>query len=159
MQKILPRAELLRALQRHRLEGERLVFTNGCFDLLHVGHVHYLQQARRLGDRLIVGLNDDASVRALKGPQRPLIPAAERAQLVAALACVDYVVLFGEATPLALIKLVRPDIVVKGGDYTPETVVGRAEVEAYGGSVHIIPAVEGMSTTAIINSIRERYGA
>jgi D-beta-D-heptose 7-phosphate kinase/D-beta-D-heptose 1-phosphate adenosyltransferase len=157
-EKILRQDELLHALQYHRSRGERLVFTNGCFDLLHVGHVRYLQQARRLGERLIVALNDDASVRELKGPRRPLRPAAERAQLLAALACVDYVTLFGEPTPLELIKLIRPDVLVKGGDYTPDTVVGRTEVEAYGGVVRLIPAVEGVSTTTIINSIRERYG-
>jgi D-beta-D-heptose 7-phosphate kinase/D-beta-D-heptose 1-phosphate adenosyltransferase len=105
-----------------------------------------------------VGLNDDASVRQLKGAGRPLTPQAERARILAALACVDYVTIFGEPTPLALIKLVRPDVLVKGGDYTPETVVGRDEVEAYGGTVHIVPYVSGVSTTAIVNSIVQRHG-
>jgi D-beta-D-heptose 7-phosphate kinase/D-beta-D-heptose 1-phosphate adenosyltransferase len=159
VEKIVPLDELVCALQDHRARGERLVFTNGCFDLLHVGHVQYLQQARRLGDRLIVALNDDASVRGLKGSGRPLIPVAQRAQLLAALACVDYVTWFGDPTPLELIKLIRPDVLVKGGDYTLDAVVGRPEVEAYGGVVRLIPAVEGVSTTTIINSIRERYGA
>ncbi|HEY7495266.1 MAG TPA: D-glycero-beta-D-manno-heptose-7-phosphate kinase [Candidatus Tectomicrobia bacterium] len=156
--KVLPPDELVMLLQYHRQKGERIVFTNGCFDLLHIGHIQYLQHARALGDRLVVGLNDDASVRQLKGAGRPLTPQAERARILAALACVDYVTIFGEPTPLALIKLVRPDVLVKGGDYTPETVVGRDEVEAYGGTVHIVPYVSGVSTTAIVNSIVQRHG-
>ena len=148
--------ELSRALQQHRGQGERIVFTNGCFDLLHGGHVHYLQQARALGDCLIVALNDDASVRLLKGEARPLRPQDERARVLAALACVDYVILFGEATPLALIKSLRPDVLVKGGDYTLEAVVGREEVEASGGSVHLIPYVEGVSTTELVARITQR---
>ena len=149
--------ELSRALQQHRGRGERVVFTNGCFDLLHGGHVHYLQQARALGDCLVVALNDDASVRLLKGDDRPLRPQDERTRVLAALACVDYVVLFGEATPLALIKSLKPDVLVKGGDYTLETVVGRKEVEASGGAVHLIPYVEGVSTTGLVARIRQ-YG-
>ena len=148
--------ELSRALQQHRGRGERVVFTNGCFDLLHGGHVHYLQQARALGDCLVVALNDDASVRLLKGDDRPLRPQDERARVLAALACVDYVVLFGEPTPLALIKFLRPDVLVKGGDYTLETVVGRKEVEASGGTVHLIPYVEGVSTTELVARIVQR---
>ena len=148
--------ELSRALQQHHRRGERVVFTNGCFDLLHGGHVHYLQQARALGDCLVVALNDDASVRLLKGDGRPLRPQDERARVLAALACVDYVVLFGEATPLALIKFLRPDVLVKGGDYTLETVVGRKEVEASGGTVHLIPYVEGVSTTELVARIVQR---
>ncbi|GIX46468.1 MAG: bifunctional protein HldE [Candidatus Tectimicrobiota bacterium] len=157
--KVLTREELVRVLQAHRQRGERIVFTNGCFDLLHVGHTHYLQQARALGDVLVVGLNDDASVRRLKGKERPLLPQEQRARLLAALACVDYVTLFSEDTPLTLITLLRPDVLVKGGDYTPETVVGRQEVEAYGGKVCIVPYVAGVSTTALIESICARYGA
>lgn len=148
--------ELSRTLQQHRQRGERIVFTNGCFDLLHGGHVHYLQQARAIGDCLVVALNDDASVRLLKGNERPLRPQDERARVLAALACVDYVVLFGEATPLALIKSLKPDVLVKGGDYTLETVVGREEVEASGGSVHLIPYVEGVSTTELVARITQR---
>ena len=148
--------ELSRSLQQHRRRGERIVFTNGCFDLLHGGHVHYLQQARTLGDCLVVALNDDASVRLLKGDDRPLRPQDERARVLAALACVDYVVLFGEATPLALIKSLKPDVLVKGGDYTLETVVGREEVEASGGSVHLIPYIEGVSTTELVARIVQR---
>jgi D-beta-D-heptose 7-phosphate kinase/D-beta-D-heptose 1-phosphate adenosyltransferase len=155
--KVLPRDELAMVLQYHRQQGERIVFTNGCFDLLHIGHIQYLQHARALGDRLVVGLNNDASVRQLKGSGRPLTPQAERARILAALACVDYVTIFEEPTPLALIKLLRPDVLVKGGDYTPETIVGRDEVEAYGGTVHMAPYVSGVSTTAIVNSIVQRH--
>jgi D-beta-D-heptose 7-phosphate kinase/D-beta-D-heptose 1-phosphate adenosyltransferase len=157
VQKIVPRESLAMVLQAHRQRGERLVFTNGCFDLLHVGHIHYLQHARALGECLIVGLNDDASVRQLKGTGRPLIPQDERARILAALTCVDVVTIFSEPTPLALIKSVRPDILVKGGDYTPETVVGREEVEAYGGKVHIAPYVPGVSTTALVETIMQRH--
>ncbi len=157
--KVLERETLVRMVQQHRQQGERIVFTNGCFDLLHVGHMRYLQQARSLGDCLVVALNDDASVHRLKGQQRPLIPQAERASVLAALACVDYVTLFSENTPLDLIRLVCPDVLVKGGDYTPETVVGREEVEACGGTVVIVPYVDGVSTTHIIESVLQRYGS
>ena len=156
--KILQTGELAMALQHRRQRGERIIFTNGCFDLLHGGHIQYLQQARSLGDCLVVALNDDASVRLLKGSRRPLISHDERARILSALACVDYVTIFSEETPLALIQRLRPDILVKGGDYTPETVVGRDEVEAYGGSVYIAPYVNGVSTTEIIQSVVERYG-
>jgi len=156
--KIVQRDALAAIRHYHRQRGERVVFTNGCFDLLHIGHVQYLQQARALGHRLMVGLNDDASVRQLKGTRRPLLPQHERARILAALACVDYVTVFGEPTPLVLIMAVQPDVLVKGGDYTPETVVGRAEVEAYGGTVHILPYVAGASTTALIDHIVKRYG-
>ncbi len=157
LRKVLTRDELVRAVRQHRQAGERIVFTNGCFDLLHVGHMRYLQQARALGDRLVLGLNDDASVRRLKGDKRPLITHTERASVLAALACVDYVTIFSEDTPLELIECVRPDVLVKGGDYTPETVVGRDEVEAYGGEVALVPFVEGVSTTDIIDSVLQRY--
>ena len=155
--KVLTRDEVARAVRQRRQAGERIVFTNGCFDLLHVGHMRYLQQARALGDCLVLGLNDDASVRRLKGEKRPLIPQVERASILAALACVDYVTIFSEDTPLALIECVRPDVLVKGGDYTPETVVGRDTVEAYGGEVALVPFVEGVSTTNIIDSVLQRY--
>jgi D-beta-D-heptose 7-phosphate kinase/D-beta-D-heptose 1-phosphate adenosyltransferase len=155
--KIVPRESLAMVVQAHRQRGERIVFTNGCFDLLHVGHIHYLQHARALGERLIVGLNDDDSVHRLKGEGRPVMPQGERARILAALTCVDYVTTFSELTPLALIQLVRPDILVKGGDYTPETVVGRDVVEAYGGMVHIAPYVSGVSTTALVETIMQRY--
>jgi D-beta-D-heptose 7-phosphate kinase/D-beta-D-heptose 1-phosphate adenosyltransferase len=156
--KVLQRGELAVALQYRRQQGERIVFTNGCFDLLHVGHIQYLQQARAMGDCLVIALNDDASVRLLKGDKRPLLPHDERARLLAALACVDYVTIFNEATPLALIEFLRPNILVKGGDYTLDTVVGRTEVEAYGGEVRLVPYIPGVSTTGIIDSVIARYG-
>lgn len=144
-------------LKRERQVGRKIVFTNGCFDLLHVGHVKYLQKARNLGDLLILGLNSDASIRRLKGPKRPLIGEEERAHLLAALKCIDYVVVFNEDTPLELISALRPDILVKGGDYSPDGVVGRELIESYGGRVEIIPFVDGKSTTNIIEKILEQY--
>ena len=154
---ILSADTLAMVLQQRQQRGETIVFTNGCFDLLHVGHIQYLQQARALGDCLVVALNDDVSVRLLKGERRPLLPQQERARILAALGCVDYVTIFSEATPLALITRLRPNVLVKGGDYTPATVVGREVVEAYGGRVCILPYVAGVSTTEIIGSIVERY--
>lgn len=143
---------------REKERGRKVVFTNGCFDLLHAGHVKYLQKARGLGDLLVLGLNSDASVRRLKGENRPLIAEEERAHLMAALDCIDYVVLFDEDTPLRLIETLRPDILVKGGDYTREGVVGHGFVESYGGRVELVEFVDGRSTTGIIEKILERYG-
>ncbi len=143
--------EAVRSLQR---VGKRVVFTNGCFDLLHVGHVRYLQEAQSLGDALVVGVNSDASVRRLKGPGRPLTPAPERAEILAALACVDFVTIFGAATPLQLIRAVGPDVLVKGGDWPVETIVGREVVEGRGGRVVAIPFVKNRSTTRTIGKIR-----
>ena len=148
-------AEAVRSLQR---AGKRVVFTNGCFDLLHVGHVRYLQQARELGDALVVGVNSDASVRKLKGPGRPLTPARERAEILAALACVDFVTIFGTATPLSLIRALAPDVLVKGGDWAVDRIVGREVVEARGGSVVAIPFVKNRSTTSLICRIRDDRG-
>ncbi len=139
-----------------RARGERLVFTNGCFDLLHAGHVRYLNAARGLGDRLLVGLNDDASVRRLKGPGRPVVPEAERAEVLCALEAVDGVVLFSEETPLALIEALLPDILVKGADWPLEAIVGRREVEAAGGRVLTLPLLSGRSTTALLERIGGR---
>ncbi len=139
-------------------KGRRVVFTNGCFDLIHVGHVKYLQKARSLGDLLVLGLNSDASVRRLKGEMRPLIGEAERAHILAALDCVDYVVIFDEDTPLRLIETLKPLVLVKGGDYTPEGVVGKDVVEAYGGRVELVEFVDGRSTTNIIEKILKTYG-
>lgn len=155
--KIHDREMLGRILAEERRNGRRVVFTNGCFDLLHVGHVKYLQQARRLGDLLVLGLNSDASIQRLKGPKRPLIDEEERAHILAALGCIDYVVLFDEDTPYELIRTLRPDILVKGGDYTAETVVGRDLVESWGGSVELIQFVDGKSTTRIIEKILMQY--
>lgn len=153
-EKILSREEALERYGRPR--SHTLVFTNGCFDVLHRGHVEYLDRARRLGDRLLVGVNTDASVRRLKGPDRPLVRQDDRARLLAALECVDAVVLFDEDTPRELISAVLPDVLTKGGDYTPEDIVGRREVEAAGGRVDVIPFIEGYSTTELMKRIRRR---
>ena len=155
--KIRSRDALAPLLATARRQGRKVVFTNGCFDLLHVGHVRYLQKARQLGDLLVLGLNSDASIRRLKGPQRPLIGEEERAHILAALDCIDYVTIFDEDTPLELLEVLRPDILVKGGDYTPETVVGKELVESYGGRVELIRFVDGKSTTGIIEKILENY--
>ncbi|MEA3466519.1 MAG: bifunctional D-glycero-beta-D-manno-heptose-7-phosphate kinase/D-glycero-beta-D-manno-heptose 1-phosphate adenylyltransferase HldE [Thermodesulfobacteriota bacterium] len=143
-------------LKHARNNGKKVVFTNGCFDLLHAGHVSYLQRARALGDLLVLGLNSDASVQRLKGSTRPLVQQDDRAVVMAALACIDYVVLFDEDTPLQLIETLRPDILVKGGDYTPETVVGRKQVESWGGRVELIDFVAGKSTTGIVERIQSQ---
>jgi D-beta-D-heptose 7-phosphate kinase/D-beta-D-heptose 1-phosphate adenosyltransferase len=150
--------EVLAGILRMELEkGRTIVFTNGCFDLLHVGHVKYLQKARRLGDLLVLGLNSDDSIRRLKGPRRPLINQEERAHILAALDCIDYLVIFDEDTPLELIEALRPKILVKGGDYSPEGVVGKDLVESYGGRVELIQFVDGKSTTNIIEKILQEY--
>ncbi len=141
-----------------KARGKRIAFTNGCFDLLHVGHVKYLQKAKSFGDILILGLNSDASVRRLKGEKRPLIGEEERAHILAALDCIDYVVIFDEDTPLRLIETLKPAVLVKGGDYTPEGVVGKDVVESYGGRVELVTFVDGRSTTNIIEKILRAYG-
>jgi D-beta-D-heptose 7-phosphate kinase/D-beta-D-heptose 1-phosphate adenosyltransferase len=151
---ILDREELRRVRAGLRAEGRRLVFTNGCFDILHVGHVRYLRQARALGDALLVAINSDRSVRALKGPNRPVLSEGERAELLAALSSVDFVTVFAEESPRALIAEVLPDILVKGGDYALEEIHGREEVERAGGRVLALPFVEGASTTDIIERIK-----
>jgi D-beta-D-heptose 7-phosphate kinase/D-beta-D-heptose 1-phosphate adenosyltransferase len=133
-----------------KMAGEHVVFTNGCFDLLHVGHITLLERARLLGDRLVVGVNSDSSVRALKGPTRPVVGENERVRVLAALASVDAAVIFDQATPLELIQSIQPDVIVKGGDYTPDTVVGAREVSIWGGRVEIVPIVQGFSTTSLI---------
>lgn len=151
---VLQLDELLPRLDAARRRGECLVFTNGCFDLLHVGHVRGLQAMRAMGDRLVVGVNDDDSVRRLKGDTRPLMPLAERMELLAALECVDYVVGFAEDTPAALIERVQPDVLVKGGDYAPGDIVGHDTVTARGGRVEVIDYLDGRSTTELIERIR-----
>ena len=153
--KVIPRDALAALVDTIRRDRQRLVFTNGCFDLLHVGHVRYLAAARDAGDRLLVGVNDDASVARLKGPGRPLVPADARAEILAALAAVDYVTIFAEDTPEALIQLVQPDVLVKGSDWAPDRVVGRDIVEARGGRIVLVPVVEGFSTTALADRIRQ----
>jgi D-beta-D-heptose 7-phosphate kinase/D-beta-D-heptose 1-phosphate adenosyltransferase len=155
--KIVTRSALLNRVARWKANGERVVFTNGCFELLHIGHVTVLEQARRFGDRLIVAVNSDASVSALKGPSRPIVGDCERARVLTALAAVDAVVVFGEPTPLELIVATRPDVIVKGGDYDVDTVVGAREVQTWGGQVKIVPYVEGYSTTRLIEKGAGQY--
>ncbi len=152
--KLLTIAAAARAVAAARRRGERVVFTNGCFDLLHVGHVRSLERARALGDRLVVAVNRDASVRAQKGAGRPIVPARQRAEVVAALACVDWVVLFGEPTPLRAIRALHPDILAKGGDWRLDAIVGREEVEAWGGRVVRLREVPGVRTTSLVEAIR-----
>jgi D-beta-D-heptose 7-phosphate kinase/D-beta-D-heptose 1-phosphate adenosyltransferase len=152
---ILPDAEAAaRWAAGHREAGRRVVFTNGVFDLLHPGHVRYLQAARAEGDLLIVGINSDRSVRAIKGADRPITPEAERAELLAALACVDAVVVFDQETPAEIIRAVQPDVLVKGADWAADAIVGRDTVEGRGGKVVRIPVEDGWSTTGIVERIR-----
>jgi D-beta-D-heptose 7-phosphate kinase/D-beta-D-heptose 1-phosphate adenosyltransferase len=153
--KLLDRHQLAGELNRRRLKGQTVVFTNGCFDLLHRGHVRLLRQAASLGDFLVVGLNSDASVRRLKGPSRPLNAVEARADVLSELEAVGAVTIFEDDTPLALIEAIRPDVLVKGGDYRPEEVVGRTEVEALGGRLVLVPQIEGYSTTGLINRANE----
>jgi D-beta-D-heptose 7-phosphate kinase / D-beta-D-heptose 1-phosphate adenosyltransferase len=148
--RVLRRDDLVKRIALWRANHERVVFTNGCFDLLHIGHITLLEQARRFGDRLIVAINSDASVSRLKGPSRPIVDENARARVLAALAAVDAVVIFDEPTPLELIVAVRPDVLVKGGDYQANTIVGAEEVASWGGDVKIVPLVEGFSTTRLI---------
>ena len=153
--KVVSRGAAARWVKKLQAQGRKVVFTNGCFDLLHPGHVAYLEQARSLGDALIVGVNTDDSVRRLdKGAGRPVTPEADRARVLAALACVDRVVLFPEDTPLELITAVQPDVLVKGGDYQLHEIVGREVVEARGGKVLALPFVPGYSTTELLGRIR-----
>ena len=142
--------EAVQQVHQWQQAGEKIVFTNGCFDVLHVGHTDYLQAAAELGQRLVVGLNADASVSRLKGPNRPINPEQARARVLAALAAVDAVVLFAEDTPLQLITALQPDVLVKGGDYAPEAIVGADVVKQKGGKVLTIPLTEGFSTTSIL---------
>jgi rfaE bifunctional protein nucleotidyltransferase chain/domain len=155
VRKILALEQALQVVQDLRRRGQRVVFTNGCFDVLHPGHTRTLEEARALGDVLIVAVNSDASVRALKGPRRPIFPAAERAEVLAALRAVDYVTIFDDLTPLAVIASMTPDVLVKGGDWGPHEIVGREEVEAAGGRVVSIPVVVGFSTSALIEEAKK----
>jgi len=155
--KIRDREDLRNILGELRAKGKRVVFTNGCFDLLHIGHLRYLEKAKALGDILVIGVNSDHSVRNLKGPKRPLLPEAERAEILSGLECVDYVTIFNEPTPFEIISLFQPHILVKGGDWSKEEIVGREVVEGLGGKVVIIPFVKGSSTTNLIESIVKRY--
>lgn len=147
--------DILTEVKKLKSEKKRIVFTNGCFDILHKGHVAYLQAAKSLGDILIVGMNTDDSVKRLKGSERPVNSLEDRAFVLSSLRSVDYVVPFDEDTPLSLIESIMPDILVKGGDYTIDTIIGAKEVIAHGGAVEIIPFVEGKSTTSIIEAIKK----
>ena len=153
-EKVLDRDAFLARFSRPR--DFRLVFTNGCFDILHRGHVEYLYRARTMGDALVVAVNTDASVERLKGPGRPVVPQGDRALVLAGLESVTAVTLFSEDTPLELLAALLPDVLVKGGDYEPETIVGRAEVEEAGGEVQVIPFIQGRSTTQLISRIQEK---
>ena len=156
-EKIYPRDQLAEIVHQAKAQGKIVVTTNGCFDVLHIGHLRYLQAAQRLGDLLIVGINSDTSVRALKGENRPLVPEDERAEMLAGLECVDYVTIFPELNPTALLSELKPNIHVKGGDYTIEQVIEREVVEANGGNVIVGLNVPGKSTTDLIQTICERY--
>jgi rfaE bifunctional protein nucleotidyltransferase chain/domain len=154
MGRVLSQDELLQLAGREGRGARRVVFTNGCFDLLHPGHIRTLEAARSLGDWLVVGVNSDRGVRALKGPERPLVPEAERAEILAALAAVDFVVIFDEDTPREIVARLRPDILVKGSDWGADEIVGRAEVEELGGRIVSMPLEPGYSTSEILKSIR-----
>lgn len=151
--KIYSQQTLANQISLWKKNGDQIVFTNGCFDILHAGHIRYLEAAAALGDRLIIGVNDDESVRRLKGETRPINILDSRLYLLASLTCVDAVAPFSEDTPLDIISLLRPDILAKGGDYTPETIVGASEVTGWGGKVEVIPFVEGFSTTKLESKI------
>ena len=156
-EKVMTSRQLAPLLEAARRQKKRIVFTNGCFDLMHVGHTRYLQAAKQLGDLLVVGVNSDASVRSLnKAPDRPIVNESQRAEVLAALGCVDYVVIFTEPDPLNLITALQPDVLVKGGDWAIDKIVGRDVVEQRGGVVKTIPLVPGMSTTSLIQRIRSQ---
>jgi len=156
-EKIVDWKTLKKEVETWQKQGLKVVFTNGCFDILHIGHVRYLQEAKRYGDKLIIGLNSDASVRKIKGEKRPIIPQEQRAEVLAALSCVDRIVIFDEPTPLRLITFLQPDVLIKGADWPEEKIVGREVVLRKGGIVKRIPLAKGVSTTRIIEEIIARY--
>lgn len=158
MDRFVESQKLAPLLESRRQNGQKVVFTNGVFDLLHAGHVTYLQAARKLGDLLVVALNTDDSVRRIKGPLKPLLPLAERAEMLLALSCVDYVTSFPQDDPYEVIKTLKPDYLVKGADWAPDRVIGRDLVESWGGKVLNIDLVPGRSTTNLIETVRQRYG-
>jgi rfaE bifunctional protein nucleotidyltransferase chain/domain len=152
---IISRDEIGKVCQKLREEGKKIVFTNGCFDIIHIGHIKYLTEAKKLGNVLVVGLNSDDSVKRLKGEGRPVTPQSERAEILDSLKPVDYVVIFEEDTPLELIRIVKPDFLVKGGDYKPENIVGADFVTQNGGKVVVLPYVFGKSTTKLIERLKK----
>ena len=156
MGKVALLSELKKIIKKEKAAEKKIVFTNGCFDLIHIGHIRYLREAKRRGDLLIVAVNSDQSVRKLKGEERPLVPEGERAEIVSALASLDYVVIFPEETPAEIIEVLEPDILVKGEDYQKEDIVGRETVEASGGEVVTIPLSEGHSTKGLLKKIRQQ---
>ncbi len=155
--KIKTQDELIPILKDLKKNSRRIVFTNGCFDILHVGHIRYLKEAKGYGDMLIVAVNSDSSVKSIKGDKRPIVSQSERAEVVAALEMVDYVTMFDEDTPYNIIKKLQPDVLIKGGDWAIDKIVGRDIVEARGGKVIAIPFIEGASTTGIVERILEKY--
>lgn len=159
MDKIMDRATLKEIIGQLRREGKKIAFTNGCFDILHVGHVRYLKEARKTADVLILALNSDSSVRKLKGDKRPLVCEEERAEVLAGLECIDFITIFSELTPLEVICDLKPDILIKGGDWPEDQVVGRNEIKQWGGCVKLIPEVLGKSTTNIVDKIIAAYCA
>jgi D-beta-D-heptose 7-phosphate kinase/D-beta-D-heptose 1-phosphate adenosyltransferase len=156
--KVIKIPRMKRLLSRLKAQRKKIVFTNGCFDILHVGHVRYLRKAKSLGDILIIGMNTDRSVKIIKGEKRPIVPEKERAEVLSALEFVDYVVFFDEPDPLRLIAALKPDVLVKGADWSKDRIVGREEVENLGGRVVRIPMVPGASTTGLIEKIKRAYG-
>ena len=157
MKKIIEKNALKKKLEKLRREGKKIAFTNGCFDILHVGHVRYLREAKKTADILVLALNSDSSVRAIKGNKRPLTCEGERAEILAALEFIDFVTIFEETTPLELIIDLKPDVLIKGGDWPEEKVVGREEIKKWGGRVAIIPEILGKSTTNIVEKIKKMY--
>ncbi|NTW06841.1 MAG: D-glycero-beta-D-manno-heptose 1-phosphate adenylyltransferase [Syntrophaceae bacterium] len=157
MDKILDRQILKEKLDALRKEGKKIAFTNGCFDILHVGHVRYLREAKKTADVLVLALNSDSSVRSIKGEKRPLVAEEERAEILAALEFIDFVTIFEELTPQELITYLRPDVLIKGGDWPEDKVVGRDDVKKWGGRVILIPEVKGKSTTNVVEKIKEVY--
>jgi rfaE bifunctional protein nucleotidyltransferase chain/domain len=157
MKKIIEKNALKKKLEKLRREGKKIAFTNGCFDILHVGHIRYLREAKKTADILVLALNSDSSVRAIKGNKRPLTCEGERAEILAALEFIDFVTIFEETTPLELIIDLKPDVLIKGGDWPEEKVVGREEIKKWGGRVAIIPEISGKSTTNIVEKIKKMY--
>jgi rfaE bifunctional protein nucleotidyltransferase chain/domain len=157
MKKILEKNALKKKLDRLRQKGKKIAFTNGCFDILHIGHVRYLREAKKTADILVLALNSDSSVRAIKGDKRPLICQEERAEILAALEFIDFVTIFKELTPLELIIDLKPDILIKGGDWPEDKIIGGEEIKKWGGTVAIIPEITGKSTTNIVEKIKKMY--